>query len=570
MALPAVLALWLLAPALLPSGAGHAPTAASAAEPGQADEASDAVIVRFRDGAEPAERATARRAARTEFERALPLSGLQLVDPEPGVTVRQAVERLERSENVLYAEPDVLRSATRLPSDPNFGQQWGLHNYGQRVGGISGTADADIDLPAAWDQSTGSADVAVGVLDSGIDLDHPDLAPNIRLNPGASGPSGWDWVDDDNDPEDRNGHGTHVAGTLGASGNDGRGVAGVAWRVGLVPLRVLDENGSGRVSDIVAAYQYAARAKLRIVNASLAGASFSQAEYDAIRAAPEVLVVVAAGNDAKDNDVSGTYPCNNPLPNLVCVAASDQVDGLAAESSYGRGTVDLAAPGVNVMSTLPGGRWGLMSGTSMATPHVAGTAALIWSRWPDSSVAAVRAALLASVDAKPFLAGRTVTGGRLNAERALATPPSEAAFPPDWGVDPARQHGSSPVEPVAGHDGTPPSLSTRFFSRPRLRRVLLRGVPVRARCSEACSVRLELTLPRASAADLQIVSPTVVVARARGRLDGASSKTIRVQLAGRGRRLLRRVRARTVTLRARAVDLAGNATTVRRSLRLRR
>ena len=548
MALPAVLAFSLFVPAL---AAGSAPSAAP-----------NNVIVRFEAGAEAAERAHARSLAGTEFERGLGLSGLQVVDPEPGVSVAEAIELLERSDDVLYAEPDAPRSATGRPNDSLFAQQWGLHNTGQRVGGVPGRADADIDLQEGWDLGTGNTDVTVGVLDSGIDLDHPDLAQNIR--------SGWDLVDRDQLADDPNGHGTHVAGTIGAAGNNGRGVAGVAWRTGLVPLRVLDAEGQGRVSDIVAAYAYAARTRLRIVNASFAGSSFSQAEYDAIRAIPDTLVVTAAGNDGRDNDVTGTYPCNNPLPNLICVAATDQHDGLAAGSSHGRRTVDLGAPGQNVMSTLTGGRYGLMSGTSMAAPHVAGTAALIWSRWPRSSVAAVRAALLAGADPTPSLAGRTVTGGRLNALRALANAPNEAGYPPDAGVDPAREQDATSPAPGANHDLTPLGLSAKLSRRARVHRLLRRGVPVRARCSEACTVRLEFTISRRSAASIEVVRPNIVVARSDGRLARGRSTLIRVRLAGRGRRLLKRAGARRLTLRARAVDAAGNAATVKRSLRLRR
>ena len=362
-----------------------APATAMAAEPPGA--ATD-VLVRFTGDTLPAERDAALSDSRTELEQALPLPGVQLVDPEPGVSVRDAIERLERSDDVLYAEPNLTRSAAATPNDPYFGSQWGLSKIG---------------MPAAWSRTTGSSALTVGVIDSGVDNGHSDLSPNAARNPGESGRGreangrdddangltddwrGWDFVQGDNNPADGNGHGTHVAGTLGARGNNSRGVAGAAWSVKIMSLRVLNEHNQGRLSDVVAAYGYAAAKGLPIVNASLSGPTFSQAEHDAIRAASRTLFVVGAGNDGRDNDAAGSYPCNHPLPNVICVTASDRNDGLPGFASHGRRSVDLAAPGVDIMSTLAGGRWGSMSGTSSATPHVAGTAALIRSRWPNAS-----------------------------------------------------------------------------------------------------------------------------------------------------------------------------------------
>ena len=555
---------------------------ANAAQATPADSDASQVLVRFRSDAEPADRLAARSHAGTDFEQALPLRGLQLVDPEPGVSVEDAVARLERSEDVLYAEPDVTRSAARTPNDPYFFQQWGLSMVG---------------LPAAWNRTTGSSAVTVGVVDSGVDYSHPDLTPNVARNPGESGGGretngldddsdglvddwrGWDWVNGDNDPADSNGHGTHVAGTLGARGNDAGGVAGVAWQVKVMPLRVLDANNQGRVSDVIAAYGFAASKRLPIVNASLAGPTFSQAEYDAIRAASETLFVVGAGNDGRDNDAVGSYPCNHPLPNVICVTASDRLDGRPGFASYGRQSVDLAAPGVDIVSSLPGRQWGSMSGTSTATPHVAGTAALMKSLYPQSSVAAIRASLLASVDARPAFAGVTLTGGRLNADRALASPPSEAAFPPEAGIDPARQSTAvppaAPAAPaVAARDTAAPLLATRFASSFRLRTVLRRGVPIRTRCSETCSLRLEVTVARARvagarASQLKIASPNVVVGRGSGRLEMAGSRVVQVRMPARSRRLLARVRPHRLTLRVHATDPSGNRASVRRLLSLR-
>ena len=247
--------------------------------------------------------------------------------PEGGQSPAEAAQQLERSPNVLYAEPDVPRRAFAVvPDDRYFGRQWSLNNSGQSVAGTAGTVDADIDAPEAWQMTTGSAAVTVAVIDSGVQIDHPDLAAGIWRNPGEAGDRreyngadddgnglvddwrGWDWVDGDNDPGDANGHGTHVAGTVGARGNDGRGVAGVAWNVSLMPLRTLDADGSGYVSDVIRAYGYAGARKAHVVNASLGGGSFSRAERDAIAAAPQTLFVVAAGNDGADNDTRARVP----------------------------------------------------------------------------------------------------------------------------------------------------------------------------------------------------------------------------------------------------------------------
>ncbi|MBA3306642.1 MAG: S8 family serine peptidase [Thermoleophilaceae bacterium] len=423
-----------------PTATGPAPSEPVQAAPqAPAAEPATDVIVRFRASADAGERAEARAGADTAFEESLPVPGLQLVDPKPGVSVRAAVAGLERSPDVLYAEPDASRRALGIPNDPLFSYEWGLHNTGQTVGGTASAPDADVDAPEAWELTTGSPEVAVAVVDSGVDLGHPDLSPNRWRNPGESGGgrefngadddanglvddvSGWDFADADNDPNDANGHGTHVAGTIGARGADGEGVAGVAYNTRLVALRMLGSDGSGSVSDAIRAYAYADQKGIRILNASLGGPSGSRAERDAIAAASNTLFVVAAGNDGADNDAVATYPCNHELANVVCVAATDQSDALAGFSNYGARNVDLAAPGVNIASTWLAGGWVLLDGTSMAAPHVAGAAALIWSSRPGASVADVRAALLGSVDPVPSLAGRTVSGGRLNALRGITS-----------------------------------------------------------------------------------------------------------------------------------------------------
>jgi subtilisin family serine protease len=553
------------------SSLATAPAAATADLP------AENVIVRFEPGTPARERAEARDDADVRVEETLPLPNTQLVTPEAGVSPDEAAEQLERSPAVRYAEPDAPRRAFAVvPNDRFFRQQWGLNNTGQSVGGTTGTVDADIDAPEAWQLTTGSAAVTVAVIDSGVELDHPDLAAGIWRNPGESGDRreyngadddgnglvddwrGWDWVDDDNDPTDANGHGTHVAGTVGARGNDGSGVTGVAWDVSLMPLRTLGANGSGYVSDVIRAYGYAGARKAHIVNASLGGSAFSRAERDAIAAAPQTLFVVAAGNDSADNDAQPSYPCNHALANVVCVAATDQRDGLADFSNYGATTVDLAAPGDNIASTYTGGSWALLSGTSMATPHVAGAAALLWARVPAASVAQVRGALLSSVVPRPALLGRTVTGGVLNADRALRTIDPNAATAQEAPITPAPAPAPS-LSPGAAPDTAAPVLRLSLSRRQALATALSRGVLARARCSEACTLRTRL-----------FASRNAVIGSARTGALAGRGKNIRTRPSRRARTRLRRSRTITLRLEIRAIDAARNSRVVTRRVSLQR
>jgi subtilisin family serine protease len=250
---------------------------------------------------------------------------------------------------VAWAEPNwVVRSAA-VPNDPLFGQQWALRNTGQRVRLQTGTPFADIAAGRAWDLIT-STPVTVAVVDSGVAHDHPDLAANMV--------PGRDFVEDDVDPYDAYGHGTHVAGIIGAVGGNGLGTAGVAWNVRLMPLRVLDDSGNGFASDVAAAFAHAAQAGARIVNASFSTSTPSEAISRAIASAPNVLFVTAAGNGSRDLDrgATGAWPCSTPHPNVVCVGATDHADRPAEFSNVGSASVDLFAPGTSVLSTYAGER----------------------------------------------------------------------------------------------------------------------------------------------------------------------------------------------------------------------
>jgi len=570
------------------------------------------VIVAFAPGSAPAgERADARAAVDASVAERLLLPRTQVLALEGEDGVREAVRALEEMPGVEYAEPNGLAQISAVPNDLRFAShQWSLRNTGQPIpppAGTPGTPGADIDAVPAWDVTTGDSDVTVAVVDTGVALQHPDIAPNVWANPGESGAGkeanlidddgngfvddavGWDFVGhpglaaQDNQPTDLNGHGTHVAGTIGARGNDGVGTTGVAWDVGLMALRVTNAGGSAPSSAIANAFVYADAEGADVVNASLGGAAFSQAVADAVAEAPDTLFVVAAGNGGSDgagddNDSTPTYPCNIPAPNLICVASTTKTDDLSSFSNFGPVSVDLAAPGSQVFSSysrdvldleleegfegdlgaagwttgavngvvntwgrtdafsfagswsladspggnyvantdsfarspavnltgerdctvdgraktdlgdfdvlavesLNGAQWqtslvigvddddlafsadaarlddlagavfqfrfvsdgnasvddgayvdqvelvcygpllSFLSGTSMASPHVAGVAALLLSSLPDASVAELRAALRGGVDELPALATKVATGGRLNALNALA------------------------------------------------------------------------------------------------------------------------------------------------------
>jgi len=399
--------------------------------------ATDRVLIRFHDTASPETRAMSVAAERLQ---AVGANGLQRLSLDAAETVEQAISRLRQLPGVALVEPDyLLRSSAVYPNDPRFSEQYALHNIGQSGGSV----DADIDAPEAWSVSTGSNTVIVAVLDTGIDIYHPDLAANIWVNLDETAGNGidndgngyvddvrgWDFVDEDNDPRCTNFHGTHVAGIIGAVGNNGLGVTGVAWNVKIMPLRFLNQSGTGYTSDAVRALDYARTNGAKIVNASWSGGGSSQALSDAIERFREAggIFVAAAGNDGQNNDLTPKYPAAYPHDNLIAVAASDRNDQLASFSNYGTQTVDLAAPGSFILSAMPGGTYGYASGTSMAAPQVAGAAALVWSAHPEYTYSQVIQTLKDHAD--PILLNR-VAHGRLNVGSALADSGGSNPVPP--------------------------------------------------------------------------------------------------------------------------------------------
>jgi uncharacterized repeat protein (TIGR01451 family) len=364
-----------------------------------------------------------------------PASGLYLITlpaPLDPAALPAAVDAWKRvSDIVAVAEPDFVVHALLTPNDPSFSQLHGLHNTGQS----GGVPDADIDAPEAWDIATGSRSILVGVIDTGIDHTHPDLAANMWTNPGeipgngidddgngyVDDVRGWDFVNDDNNPMDDHYHGTHCAGTIGAVGGNGVGIVGVAHQVSMVGLKFLSASGSGATSDAIEAVAYSTLIGCHLTSNSWGGGGYSQALHDAIAAAGDNgrLFIAAAGNNGRNTDSSPNYPSGYALDNIIAVAATDHADALASFSNYGAASVDLGAPGVNTYSTMPGAAYGNLSGTSMATPHVSGAAAVLLGRNPGLPALTLKSLLLATVDPKPALDGKTVSGGRLNLHSAL-------------------------------------------------------------------------------------------------------------------------------------------------------
>lgn len=332
---------------------------------------------------------------------------------------------------VAIAEPDFLVYASATPNDPYYPEMYNLHNTGES----GGVADADIDAPEAWEITTGSRSIRVGVIDTGINYNHPDLAANIWTNPREIAGNGidddnngfiddvrgWDFANNDADPNDDDGHGTHCAGVIGALGNNELGIVGVNWEVSLVPIKFLNSEGEGVTSDAVSSVNYATALGLDLTSNSWGGGTNSQTLSNAIAQAGAAnrLFIAGAGNDGRNNNSRPFYPSSFNLDNIVAVAASDRTDTLATFSNYGSTSVDLAAPGVDIRSTVYSNSYELRSGTSMATPHVAGAAALVLANNGPLTAAKLKSILLGNVDPIASMAGRTVTGGRLNVAAAV-------------------------------------------------------------------------------------------------------------------------------------------------------
>ena len=377
----------------------------------------------------------------------------------------QMRDRLAALPQVRRVEADWQVRSNVLPNDPDFKRQWSLNNLDEK-GNPNG---ADIKAPAAWQTTTGSRSVVVGIIDTGIAYDHPELAANIWANPGETGLDaaghdkrtngidddgngyiddwhGWNFAAGTNDPQDDNGHGSHCAGIIGATGNDGLGITGVCWQVSLVGLKFLDASGSGYTADAVEAIQYADRLGLPITSNSWGSTASSESlrEAMATAAAHGMLLVAAAGNTSRDLGRQPGYPAAFPIANLINVAATDRWDQLAYFSAYSATAVHIAAPGADILSTVQEGH-AVHSGTSMATPHVTGVAALIKAARPTITASALKQVLIDGVEHLPNLAFASVSGGRLDAARSLALATGPWLRAVDWTI--ADQDANGVAEP---------------------------------------------------------------------------------------------------------------------------
>lgn len=315
-----------------------------------------------------------------------------------------------------------------VPDDPEYGRLWAHREPTGAIGGMDSTH--------AWSMTTGDPEIVVGVIDTGVDINHPDLINNIWHNLGETpnngidddgngfidDVTGWDFYDEDNDVSDTDGHGTHVAGIIAAAGNNATGVTGVAWNALIMPLKHQNDMGVGFTSDAVEALDYATDAGVRITNNSWGHGNSNLSLQSAIQRARDAgsLFVAGAGNDSEDNDSFHHYPSGYDIENIISVAATEFNDTLAFFSNYGESTVDLGAPGVDIYSTEPGGIYGYREGTSMSTPHVSGTAALLLALDQNATYSDLINRLKTSVDPIASLSGKVASGGRLNAARALA------------------------------------------------------------------------------------------------------------------------------------------------------
>lgn len=366
------------------------------------------------------------------------------------IPTKNSDEELKKVANILKSQKDILyielnnivHSYAVFPSDTRFNEQYSLYNTLQ-----NGTSRADISAPEAWEISTGSSDVIVAMVDTGFDYTHPDLAPNAWINSGEVGfdgngrdkstngidddengfvddVRGWNFEKNTNDPMDNmvDGHGSHCAGVIGAKGNDNYGVAGINWQVKIMGVRFLDDRGAGYVADGVKAIEYAISMKAHVINNSWGNDEYSPTLLAALRKAEEadIFVVNAAGNDSRNAEFGSIYPAGYLVNNNISVAATNDKDELAEFSNYGFHTVHIAAPGVEILSVRPWAHgWAHMSGTSMASPHVAGVAALIKSAFPNATYKQIKRRLMNNVDIIPSVSNKVISGGRLNAFKAL-------------------------------------------------------------------------------------------------------------------------------------------------------
>lgn len=407
------------------------------------------------------------------------ISGLwQAKITDSNLSVDHVIEALELDPRVSYVSVNGFHGAQTTPNDPQFSAQWDLNPI-----------PVSIHATVAWDAFTGNGSTLVAVFDSGVDINHPDLKSRIWTNtaeiPGDGLDNDRNGVVDDlhgasfaasttsNDVSDSQGHGTAVAGIIGATGNNGVGIAGVNWATRILPLKVI-QNGVALDSDILQAMDYATRAGAKIWNLSLGGGAYSRAMSDALDAASArgVIIVTAAGNAGTDIDLTPSFPASYSAENLVVVAGTDDADKLAGFSNFGVATVDLAAPSTNLLTTVPGGGYGFKSGTSMAAARVSGALSLLWDAAPSSSSGLILDQLFQFITQLDSLKGKMVTGGRLD----LGLLPGQRIVAPVAPEESGGRGGANPSLPLAPPAITPPRppCLLLYSPNPISRRLFLR------------------------------------------------------------------------------------------------
>jgi subtilisin family serine protease len=395
----------------------------------------DRILIKPKPATTPAALANFHSARHGKVLRAFPrMGGLQIVTVPAGETVASFITRYAQSGLVEFAEPDYeFHISTTTPNDPKYldGTLWGLNNFGQS----GGTPHADIDAPEGWDVLTSASNIVVAVLDTGVWYTHEDLAANMWVNTN-DGSHGLNAVATNNNPLDDNGHGTLVAGVLGASGNNGKGVVGVAWQVQIMACKCLNSGGSGNESDIITCIDYAITNGAKVMNASFDAPTASLAFSNAIVSAQQagIIFVASCGNAGANVDLSPTYPACYHIDNVVSVGALTRTNTMAGFSNFGATNVHLVAPGTNMYSTFFGSDSAYLGGsflygTSLSAPYVTGTFALMLAKYPAENYQSLISRVLKGTDPVPDLAGKCSTGGRLNLRKALSPPILLTALP---------------------------------------------------------------------------------------------------------------------------------------------
>lgn len=395
------------------------------------------IIVKYKDSAKAksnisnVEKSVGKKLKKLKKEKELNSGKLHVYKIDETDDMQGTIEKFKKNENVEYVQEDFKLTSFDIPTDTRFNEQWHLYNNGQDVYGQTGTSGVDINALKAWTKTKGSEEVVVGVIDSGVDVSHEDLAPNIYINKGEipndgldndgnniiDDYSGYDFYNDDCTVYDSasDQHGTHVAGILGAADN-GAGICGVATKIKVLPVKFIEGN-SGFTSDAIEAINYCKTMNVDAVNISWGSTAYNQALKDAMEESG-LLFITAAGNCGVSTSAVPIYPACFDLPNILSVAAVDNSGNLASFSSYGS-DVDVAAPGLNILSTLPNNQYGTLSGTSMACPTVTGIAALLKSYEPDITVDEIINRIKSNVVKSYKLEGKVATGGRVDANAVL-------------------------------------------------------------------------------------------------------------------------------------------------------